>query len=183
MKLPYYYKLTIRAWYSPAELAATLRRQTLTEQGLSEKDQGLRATARRQAAMGQPIDLFSTTFTDTGFTLSRALPEWDYAPGRAVCVARWQPEGSGSRIRLTCKAVIFIRIFMFIWGSGAAFGILAIFFGSLSEGKYRDALITPFATLPFPFGFWLFHKLIFKNDVDKALRFLDSIGFVNEPRT
>ena len=64
---------------------------------------------------------------------------------------------------------------------GAAFGILAIFFGSLAEGKYQDALITPFAMLPFPFGFWLFHKLLFKNDVDKALRFLRSIGFVHKP--
>ena len=181
MKLPYYYKLTIRTWCSPAELAAVLRQQTLTEQGLSEKDQVLRANARRRAASGQPIELFSTTFTATGFTLARALPEWDYAPGRAVCVVRWQPEGSGSRIRLTCKAVLFIRIFMFIWGFGAAFGILSIFFGSLSEGKYRDALITPFAMSPFSLVFWLFHKVIFKNDVDKALRFLRSLGFVNAP--
>jgi hypothetical protein len=182
MKLPYYYRLTIRTWLSPGELAALLRQHTLTEQGSSEQDQVLRANARRQAASGMPIELFSTTFTATGFELSRAVPEWDYKPmSRAVCVARWQPEGSGSRIRLTCKAVIFIRIFMFIWGFGAAFGILSIFFGSLSEGKYRDALITPFATLPFPLGFWLFHKVIFKNDVDKALRFLRSIGFVHEP--
>ena len=181
MKLPYYYRLTIRTWHSPAELAAVLRQHTLTEQGFSEKDQVLRANARRQAASGQPLDLFGTTFTATGFALARALPEWDYTPGRAVCVARWQPEGSGSRVRLTCKAVLFIRIFMFIWGFGAAFGILSIFVGSLSEGKYRDALITPFATIPFPLGFWLFHKLIFKNDVDKALRFLRSIGFTHQP--
>jgi hypothetical protein len=182
MKLPYYYRLTIRTWLSPSELAALLRQHTLTEQGRSEQDQVVRANARRQAASGKPSELFSTIFTATGFELSRAVPEWDYQPmSRAVCVARWQPEGSGSRIRLTCKAVIFIRIFMFIWGFGAAFGILSIFFGSLSEGKYRDALITPFAKLPFPLGFWLFHKVLFKNDVDKALRFLRSIGFAHEP--
>jgi len=182
MKLPYYYKLTIRAWYSPDELAALLRQHTVTDQRIGEKDNALLAHARRQAVAGQPIDLFSTTFTTTGFALYCTVPEWDYQPmNRAVCVAHWQPEGSGSRIRLTCKAVLFIRIFMFIWGFGAAFGILAIFFGSLAEGKYRDALITPFATSPFPLAFWLFHKLIFKNDVDKALRFLRSIGFVNAP--
>jgi len=181
MKLPYYYKLKVRTWLAPAELAALLRQHTLTEQGISEKDQLLRANAQRQAASGKPLDLFSTTFTATGFTLARALPEWDYVPGRPVCVAHWQPEGSGSRVRLSCKAVLFIRIFMFIWGFGAAFGILSIFFGSLAEGKYRDALITPFAMSPFPLAFWLFHKLLFKNDVDKALRFLRSIGFTQEP--
>jgi hypothetical protein len=182
MKLPYYYKLTIRTWHSPDELAALLRQHTLTEQGTSEKDQVVLARARRPAAAKEPGALFSTTFTATGFALFSTVPEWDYKPmGRAVCVARWQPEGSGSRVWLTCKAVLFIRIFMFIWGSGAAFGILAIFFGSLAEGKYQDALITPFAMLPFPFAFWLFHKLLFQNDVDKALRFLRSIGFVNAP--
>jgi hypothetical protein len=182
MKLPYYYKLTIKTWHSPSELAALLKQHTLTEQRIGEKDNLLLANARRQAASGKPIALFSTTFTTTGFELYCTVPEADYQPmSRPVCVARWQPEGSGSRIRLTCKAVLFIRIFMFIWGFGAAFGILSIFFGSLSEGKYRDALITPFATSPFPFGFWLFHKLIFKNDVDKALRFLRSLGFVNAP--
>lgn len=182
MKLPYYYKLTLRTWQSPTELAALLRQHTLTGQGTSEKDQLLRASARRQAANGTPLDLFSTTFTATGFALFCTVPEWDYQPmPRAVCVARWEPEGSGGRIWLTCKAVLFIRIFMFIWGSGAAFGILSIFFGSLAEGKYRDALITPFALSPFPLGFWLFHKVLFKNDVDKALRFLRGLGFVNEP--
>ena len=182
MKLPYHYKLTIRTWHSPSELAALLRQHTITEQRIGEKDNILLATARRQAATGKPIALFSTTFTATGFELYCTVPEADYQPiSRAVCVARWQPEGSGSRIRLVCKAVLFIRIFMFIWGFGAAFGILSIFFGSLSEGKYRDALITPFATSPFPFGFWLFHKLIFKNDVDKALRFLRSLGFTHQP--
>jgi hypothetical protein len=178
MKLPYYYKLTVRTWHSPDELAALLRQHTITEQRVGEKDNLLLANARRQAAAKEPGDLFSTTFTATGFALFSTVPEWDYKPmGRAVCVAHWQPEG----VRLTCKAMLFIRIFMFIWGSGAAFGILAIFFGSLAEGKYRDALITPFATLPFPLGFWLFHKVIFKNDVDKALAFLRSLGFVHEP--
>jgi hypothetical protein len=182
MKLPYYYKLTIRTWHSPSELEALLRQHTITEQRMGEKDNILLANARRQAATGKPIDLFSTTFTATGFKLFCTVPDWDYKPmSLAVCVARWQPEGSGSRIWLTCKAVLFIRIFMFIWGSGAAFGILAIFFGSLAEGKYRDALITPFAMSPFPLAFWLFHKVIFKNDVDKALRFLRSLGFVNAP--
>ena len=70
---------------------------------------------------------------------------------------------------------------MFIRGAGAAFGILSIFFGSLHEGKYRDALSTPFARSPFPLAFCLFHKVLFKSDVAKALRFLRSIGFVNEP--
>jgi hypothetical protein len=182
MKLPYYYKLTIRTWYSPVELATLLRKHTLTEQGTSEQDHVLLARARHQAAAKEPGDLFSTTFTATGFALFSTVPEWDYQPmSHAVCVARWQPEGSGSRVRLTCKAMLLIRIFMFIWGSGAAFGILAIFFGSLAEAKYQDALITPFAMLPFPLGFWLFHKVLFKNDVDKALRFLRSIGFVHEP--
>jgi len=182
MKLPYYYQLTIRTWHSPDELAALLRQHTITEQRVGEKDNLLLANARRQAAAKEPGNLFSTTFTATGFALFSTVPEWDYKPmSRAVCVAQWQPEGSGSRVRLTCKAVLFIRIFMFIWGFGAAFGIISIFFGSLAEGKYQDALITPFAMLPFPFGFWLFHKLLFKNEVDKALRFLRSIGFVHEP--
>jgi hypothetical protein len=182
MKLPYYYKLTIKTWHSPYKLEALLRQYTLTEQGTSQKDHLLLAKTRSQAAVSQPTDLFSTTFTDTDFELFLAAPEQDYKPiGRAVCVAKWLPEGEG--VRLTCKSVLFIRIFMFIWGFGAAFGILAIFFGSLAEGKYRDALITPFAMLPFPLGFWLFHKVIFKNDVDKALAFLRSIGFANEPST
>jgi hypothetical protein len=180
MKLPYYYKLTINTWHSPYKLEALLKQHTLTEQGTSQKDHLLLAKTKRQAAASEPADLFSTTFTATGFELFRTVPEWDYQPmSRAVCVARWLPEGNG--IRLTCKAMLFIRIFMFIWGFGAAFGILAIFFGSLSEGKYKDALITPFAMSPFPLVFWLFHKVLFQNDTDKALRFLRSIGFVNEP--
>lgn len=182
MKLFYYYKLTIRVWHSPSELAALLRQHTITAQRPGEKNRMPLANARRRAAAGEPIALFSTTFTATGFELYCTVPEANYQPmSRAVCVARWQPEGSGSRIRLTCKAVLFIRVFMFTWDFGAAFGILSIFFGSLSEGKYRDALITPFALSPFPLAFWLFHKVIFKNDVDKALYFLRSLGFVNAP--
>ena len=78
MKLPYYYKLTIRTWHSPSELAALLRQHTITEQHIGEKDNLLLATARRQAANGKPIALFSTTFTATGFELYCTVPAADY---------------------------------------------------------------------------------------------------------
>ncbi|RYY13807.1 MAG: hypothetical protein EOO36_15245 [Cytophagaceae bacterium] len=176
MKLPYYYKLAFETLYSASELKARLVQHTLTDNRQGSKDNVLLANARRAAAHARPVALYCTEFTADGFALFRTVPDWDYQPvSRAVCVGRVLPCGTGCRVELTCKAVLFIRVFMFIWGFGAAFGILAILFSSLREGKYRDALITPFATSPFPFGFWLFHKVLFKNDVDKAVLFLRSL--------
>jgi hypothetical protein len=176
MKLPYYYKLAYKTIYSAAELKARLVQHTLTDKRQGSKDNTLLANARRRAAQGEPAALYCTEFTPEGFILSQTVPERDFQLANDVCTGRFRPYGTGCRVVLTCKAPLFIRIFMFIWGFGAAFGILSIFFGSISQGKYRDALITPFAMLPFPLGFWLLHKVGFKNDVDKAIRFLRSIG-------
>lgn len=182
MKLPYYYKLVYKTVYSAAELRARLVQHTLTDKRVGSKDNILLANARRKAAQGEPAALYGTEFTPEGFVLFQTVPERDFALSIDVCTGRFRPYGTGCRVELTCKAPLFIRIFMFIWGFGAAFGILSIFFGSISQGKYQDALITPFATLPFPFGFWLIHKVGFKNDVDKALSFLRSIGIDHAKR-
>lgn len=180
MKLPYYYNLAYKTIYSASELKARLVQHTLTDNRQGTKDNVLLANARRAAAHAEPTPLYCTEFTADGFALFPTVPDWDYQPVlRAVCVGRFRPYGTGCRVELTCKAVLFIRIFMGIWGFGAAFGILAIFFSSLSDGNYRDALITPFAMSPFPFGFWLFHKVLFKNDVDKAVLFLRSLGIAS----
>ncbi|RZK28175.1 MAG: hypothetical protein EOO61_22430 [Hymenobacter sp.] len=181
MKLPYYYKLSIKSLYSADEIRGILTKHTLTDTGISPKDSALKARAKNWADDSKSRDLYRTTLTATGFELFTVPARWNYeSVTTRVCVATFHGYGTGCRLVLTFKMVAFIRIFMYIWGFGVLFGSSSIFFGSLSEGKYRDALITPFAFIPFYLGFWFFHKVGFKDDVDKCLLFLRTIGIATK---
>jgi hypothetical protein len=177
MRLPYYFKLSVKSLLSADEIRAILVKNTLTDTGISPKDSALKARAKNWADDSKSQDLYRTIFTATGFELYPALARWNYESGSVrVGVATFQPYGTGCRLVLTFKMVAFIRYFMYFWGAGVLFGGFSIFFHSLSEGKYRDALITPFAFSPFYLGFWLMHQVGFKSDVDKCLLFLRAIG-------
>lgn len=177
MKIPYHYKLSLKSLLSADEIRAVLTRNTLTDTGISPKDSALRARAKNWADDSKSLDLYRTTLTATGFELFEVPARWNYeSVTTRACVATFHHYGTGCRLELTFKMVAFIRIFMYVWGFGVLFGSFSVFFHSLSVGSYRDALITPFAFIPFYLGFWFLHKLGFKNDVDKCLLFLRTIG-------
>jgi hypothetical protein len=177
MKLPYHYKLSVKLLLSADEIRAILSKNTLTDTGISPKDSALKARAKNWADDSKSQDLYRTIFTATGFELYPVPARWNYeSMAVRVCVATFHSYGTGCRLELTFKMVAFIRYFMYFWATGVLYGSFAIFFHSLSEGKYRDALITPFAFIPFYLGFWFMHKIGFKSDVDKCLLFLRTIG-------
>ena len=177
MKIPYYYKLSLKMRHSADEVRAILIKNTLTDTGVSPKDSALKARAKSWADDSKSRDLYRTVMTPRGFEVFLAPAQWNYqSAAHQIVVATFQPYGTGCRIQLMFRMVAFIRIFMYFWGTGVLFGSFAIFFHSLDEGKYQDALITPFMFSPFYLGFWLIHYLSFGSDVDKLLLFLRSIG-------
>lgn len=179
MKLPYHYRLTFKTLLSAAEINAALTRHALTSDGASPN---AKDAALRQAAITSGAEyLYRAELSATGFQLFTCYrnSDFDYYR-RPLCRAVYYPYGTGCRFELTFKAILFVRIFMFIWGNGALLGFCSIFFGSLSAGKYQDALITPFAFSPFALGFWVFHRVLFENDVTKCLRFLHGIGIIGK---
>jgi hypothetical protein len=179
MLLPFFYKTTIKTTLTEQQVRDIIVSNTITKNGKSFKDKRVKVWNKRQFEVTDKNYLYRAKFKNECFKLYRIL-DGERNSFNPLCFGKLYQVGNDRFIKLTFRSAIFVLIFMFIWTSGVVFGTLAIFIGSINDGKYEDALLTPIMLSPFYLGLWFFHRFGFKKEVNRALHFFDSIELIKK---